>query len=387
MKGSIINRPIGSDRYSIILEVKDPITGKRKRRWHSFQGTKRQANVECARLITELKNGTAIEPNKMTVALFFEKWLEHIKTQVAPRTAERYAEIAQKNIVPVLGTVILTKLAPVTISTAYSTLLSSGRRKSAGGLSPRTVHHCHRVLKQALLQAVKWQILARNPADAVDPPKVERAQMTTYDLSQTGSLIEALRGTEVFLPTVLAVLLGLRRGEVAALRWRNVDLDRGQVAIVESAEQTKAGIRLKPPKSGRARTVALAPTIVQELRAHRLEQAQDLLKLGMGLSADTFVCTRPDGEMMEPVWITQEWIRRIKGTGLPAYRFHDLRHAHATHLLASGAHPKVASERLGHSSVGITLDLYSHVLPGMQEGAANAADEALRRAMVRKPEV
>jgi integrase len=379
MKGHIRERSPG--HWAIILDIPDPKTGKRRRKWHSFKGTKRQAQIESARLISEFKSGNAIEPSRTTVGEYLDKWLEHIKSQVSPRTAERYGELARKNISPLIGGMALTKLTPMAISTAYSTALASGRRDGGGGLSPRTVHHCHRVLKQALAQAVRWQMLARNPADAVDPPKVERSTMTTYDLRQTGELIAAMRETRLFAPTLLAVLLGMRRGEIAALRWRSVNLEAGQIAVVESAEQMNGDVRLKPPKSGRARTLALAQTIVEELRAHRIAQAQELLRLGVRLSDDHFVCAHADGRMMQPTWITHEWVRLIRGTALPAYRFHDLRHAHATHLLASGAHPKVASERLGHSKIGITLDLYSHVMPGMQEDAAARVDAALQAAM------
>jgi integrase len=379
MKGHIRERSPG--HWAIIIDIPDPKTGKRRRKSHSFKGTKRQAQIESARLISVVQDGRYLEPSKTTVAEYLDKWLEHVKSQVSPRTAERYGELARKNIAPLIGSIALTKLTPMAISTAYSTALVSGRRDGGGGLAPRTVHHCHRVLKQALAQAVRWELLSRNPADAVDPPKVERTTMITYDLKQTGELIGAIRGTGLFMPTLLAVLLGMRRGEIAALRWRSVDLDAGQVAVVESVEQMNGTVRLKPPKSGRARTVALAQTIIDELRAHRIEQAQSLLKLGVRISEDHFVCAHADGRMMQPTWITHEWVRLIRGTDLPAYRFHDLRHAHATHLLASGAHPKVASERLGHSKVGITLDLYSHVMPGMQEDAADKADKALQDAM------
>jgi integrase len=382
MKGHIRERSPG--HWAIILDIPDPQTGKRRRKWHSFKGTKRQAQIESARLISIVQAGRYLEPSKTTVAEYLDKWLEHVKSQVSPRTAERYGELARKNIAPLIGSIALTKLTPMAISTAYSTALASGRRDGGGGLAPRTVHHCHRVLKQALAQAVRWELLSRNPADAVDPPKVERATMTTYDLKQTGELVGAMRGTGLFIPTLLAVLLGMRRGEIAALRWRSVDLEAGQVAVVESAEQMNGTVRLKPPKSGRARTVALAQTIVEELRAHRIAQAQELLKLGVRLCDDHFVCSHADGRMMQPTWITHEWVRLIRGTALPAYRFHDLRHAHATHLLASGAHPKVASERLGHSKIGITLDLYSHVMPGMQEDAAARADAALQAAMKKR---
>jgi integrase len=380
MRGSIINRPKGSNRWSIILEIRDDATGKRKRRWHSFTGTKRQAQDECARLITQLKEGNALEPNKATVAQFLGRWLDHVKTQVSPKSHERYAGIVDQNLIPALGAVRLNKLRPVQISTAYSQALSNGRRDGAGGLSPRTVGHMHRVLKQALGQAVKWKELTHNPADAVDPPRVDWKPMQTYDLPQTVEVIEAVRETPLLIPAVLAVLCGLRRGEICALRWRNVDLNAASISIVESLEQTKAGLRFKSPKSGKGRTVALSATVVDELRAYRVRRAQDLLRLGVGLSDDDLVLGHADGSIVSPIYISQLWARSIKKTRLARLRFHDLRHAHATHLLANGVHPKVASERLGHSKVGITLDLYSHVIPGMQEDAAAMIDSALSAA-------
>jgi integrase len=307
--------------------------------------------------------------------------LEHVRSQVSPRSHERYTELVQKNIVPLLGSVVLSRLPPATISQAYAKALTSGRRDGKGGLAPRTVHHMHRILRQALQQAVRWQILARNPADAVKPPKVERAALETYDVAQTAELLDSMRDTRMFMPVALAVLCGLRRGEIAALRWRNVDVVNAQVAVVESAEQTRTGVRYKDPKSGRARTVALSETTLEELRAHRLAQTQELFRFGIRISDDTFVVAQTDGSPLQPRSITHEWVRLISRTALPRIRFHDLRHAHATHLLASGVHPKVASERLGHSKVGITLDLYSHVLPGMQADAASRVDAALRAAL------
>ena len=190
----------------------------------------------------------------------------------------------------------------------------------------------------------------------------------------------------MLMPVALAGLCGLRRGEIAALRWRNVDLVNAQIAVVESAEQTEAGVRYKEPKSGRARTVALSETMVEELRSHRLAQTQELFRLGIRISDDTFVVAQADGSPLQPRSITHEWVRLIGKTALPRIRFHDLRHAHATHLLASGVHPKVASERLGHSKVGITLDLYSHVLPGMQADAASRVDAKLREALNKRRE-
>jgi integrase len=326
-----------------------------------------------------------LEPSKTTLAQFLERWLAHIKTQVTPKSHERYAGLVRQNIIPLLGAVHLTKLKPAQISDAYVTALVGGRKDGKeGGLSPRSVGHMHRVLKQALGQAVKWQDLSRNPADAIEPPKVEWRPMQTYDLSQTAELIEAVRDTSLLVPTLLAVLCGLRRGEVCALRWRNVDLVTGQISVVESLEQTKSGLRFKSPKSGKGRTVALSATMVEELRAHRIKRAEDLLRLGIAMSDDDLVISHADGSIVPPIYISQQWARTIRKTGLAHLRYHDLRHAHASHLLANGVHPKVASERLGHSRVGITLDLYSHVMPGMQEDAAAMVDAQLQIAIQKR---
>jgi Phage integrase, N-terminal SAM-like domain len=157
MKGHIRERSPG--RWAIVIDVRDPRTGQRKRRWHSFAGTKRQAQVECARLLTEMKNGTSVDPSRMTVAAFFERWIEHMQGQVSPRSHERYAEIARKNLAPLLGGVALTKLQPAQISQAYAKALAGGRRDGTGGLSAHTVTHMHRVLRQALRQAMQWQCL------------------------------------------------------------------------------------------------------------------------------------------------------------------------------------------------------------------------------------
>jgi integrase len=385
MKGHIRERSLG--RWAIVLEMRDPETGRRKRKWHSFSGTKRQAQSECARLISEVNGGTYVEPTKITLVQFLDRWLDDVRTRVTPKTHERYAQICHKNIAPFLGAVLLVKLRPEQISDTYAKALASGRRRREGGLSPRTVRQMHAILKSALAQAVKWDILVRNPAAAVRGPRVGRSTMQTYDLEQTAELIEAARGRRVFIPILLAVLGALRRGEIAALRWRHVDLAAAQLAVIQSAEQTVAGVRYKEPKSGRGRTIALSDTLVTELRAHRMRQAEELLRFGKRLSDDDFVITQPDGLPLRPHSLGQEWVRFLAGqSALPRIRFHDLRHAHATHLLASGVHPKVASERLGHSKVGITLDLYSHVLPNMQADAAAVVDGALR-AVLNKREV
>jgi integrase-like protein len=183
MKGHIRERSPG--HWAIIIDVPDPQTGKRRRKWHSFKGTKREAQIESARLVCEVKGGSYLEPTKTTFAQFLERWLDHAKAQVSPRTHERYSEIIRKNIFPLLGAVALSKLRPAQISAAYAKALASGRRDGKGGLAPTTVVYMHRLIKQSLGQAVRWELLSRNAAEAVDPPKIERGPLTTYDMAQT----------------------------------------------------------------------------------------------------------------------------------------------------------------------------------------------------------
>jgi integrase len=175
----------------------------------------------------------------------------------------------------------------------------------------------------------------------------------------------------------------MRRGEVLAARWKNLEFDRGTLRVVESLEQTKTGIRFKEPKSGQQRTITLPSYAIEELRRLKREQAEELLALGIRQAGDTLICARADGKPHQPLSLTYEFARFISRLDLPTVRFHDLRHSHATQLLAGGVHPKIASERLGHASVAITLDLYSHVTDTMQSDAALKLDSAMQVAKSR----
>jgi integrase len=365
-----------------VLSIREP-TGKRRVKFVSLPGCKgkREAQQECARIITEMQCGTFVEPDRTTLAQFLERWLSHIETQVTPRTYDGYAEKVRNNLIPLLGAVLVAKLRPEQITGAYTKALLGGRCDGGCGLSRQTVKHMHVILKQALTQARLWHVIANNPADLVKPPKRDPKEMQTVDTNQTAKMIEAARGTPIFVPILLGVLCGMRRGEICALRWRTVNLETGQLSIVASLEQGKGGLREKQPKNGKGRTVALPPMLVTELRRHRLEQAQWFLKLGVRLTDDHHVCAREDGERVWPSSLTRAFRKFMRRHRLPQIRLHDLRHSHATHLLAQGVHPKIAQERLGHSSISITLDLYSHVLPGMQEDAAAKVDAAIQAAL------
>jgi len=202
------------------------------------------------------------------------------------------------------------------------------------------------------------------------------------DAPTTATVFDAARERRLFISLVLAALCGLRRGEITALRWRSVDLETGQLAVIASTEQLdKKGansVREKEAKSGRARTVALPSLAVEELRRWRLAQAEELLKLGIRADDGWHVVTQADGSPLQPRSLTHVVSDFLKEWGVT---LHKLRHSHASHMLASNVHPKIVQERLGHSSIAITLDIYSHLMPNMQEGAAATVDGVLRAAI------
>jgi integrase len=370
-------------RYSLGT---DPATGKRKIATVTVRGTRKEAAREMRRLLRAVDTGAHVDPNRLTVREWLSTWLGSIREEVAPRTAERYGEIVNNFLTPALGNLQLAKLAPVHLQEAYNGWATGGRRDGKdGGLSPMTRRHIHRILSAALARAVENQLIARNPCDVFKKrlPKVERREMAVLTAEQSARLLDAVRHTRVYWPTLIALATGMRRGEIVALRWRNVDLDRGSVRVVESLEQTKAGLRAKAPKSEKARAITLPAFAANELRRLKREQAEELLRLGVRQSVDMLLCARADGEPMQPRSLTHEFTRLVaRMKDIPRVRFHDLRHSHATQLLLAGVHPKVAQERLGHSTISVTLDLYSHVTATMQEDAAAKIDAAFQRAKI-----
>jgi integrase len=381
--GHIRQRSPGSweVRYSLGT---DPATGKRRIATATVKGNRRTVEMELRRLLRTIDTGEHVNPTCITVREWLTTWLVTVRAEVAPKTHERYSEIVRNFLIPALGNLSLAKLAPSHIQNAYNGWVSGGRRDGKeGGLAPRTRRHIHRILRSALGRAVEQQMLARNPADAFKKrlPKVERKEMTTLTVEQSARLLDAIAHSRVYWPTLIALATGMRRGEILALRWRNVDLEHGLLRVMESLEQTKAALRFKAPKTEKARAITLPAFAVDELRRLKRQQAEELLKLGVRQTADTLVCGRADGEPRAPLSLTYEFARLIGRTkDLPRVRFHDLRHSHATQLLASGVHPKIAQERLGHSSVSTTLDLYSHLSDTLQSDAAAKLDAVFRSA-------
>ena len=253
------------------------------------------------------------------------------------------------------------------------------RRDGRGGLSPRTVRHHHRLLHVALEIAVKWRLIQRNPADAVVPPKYRQKEMRTFDQDGLTAFLESIRDSEYHPLFYTLLYTGLRRAEVLALRWQDVDVNLGYISVNRSLHHLldKSIVYQQPKTEKSRRRVALPPSASIVLRSHRDNQRAQRLILGLLVGDADLVFAHADGSPLLPHTIPNVWKRLVKQAGFQGIRLHDARHTHASLMLAQNVHPKIVSERLGHSSVSITLDVYSHVVPGLQEAAARAFDDGL----------
>ena len=383
-KGHIRERSPGSWELRYGLGT-DPATGKRRVVTTTVHGKRKDADKALRGFLGAVDTGEHVDPSRMTVGQWLIIWLAAVREEISPKSHERYGDIVNHFLVPELGAMRIQKLAPTDIQKVYTKWATEGRRDGkGGGLSPATRRYIHRVFRAALARACEQQVIARNSADAFRKrlPKIERHEMATLTLEQSVRLLSAVENTYLYWPVLLALSTGMRRGEILALRWKNLDLERRTLRVVESLEQTKAGLRFKPPKTEKVRVVTLPEFAVARLRTLKRDQAETLLKLGVRQTSGTLVCAKPDGAPYQPRGLTHAFSRRVAGiSDIPRVRFHDLRHSHATQLLLSGVHPKIAQERLGHSTITTTLDLYSHVTQTMQEDAAARLDAAFQSAI------
>lgn len=384
MNGSVQKR---GNKWTVVLSLgRDPATGKYRQKWIGGFATKREAQAKLTELLHQMQTGTYVEPTKETVGAYLSRWLETARQGLGAKTAERYQELIERHVAPRIGSVLLQKLQPLHLQMLYSDLLESGRADGKGGLSAQTVLHVHHLLHRALGQAVKWQLLLRNPADAVEPPKVLRAEQPALDVEQAARLIYALRGTRLYALTLLAAATGLRRGELLGLRWQDVDFKAGTLAVRQTLEQTRqGGLRLKPgaKTAGSVRTETIPGFALEALRKHRAQQAEEKLLLGPAYKDHGLVFAQPDGSPLRPDAISNEFRKRARQVGLEGIHLHSLRHSQASILIALGEPVVVVQHRLGHSSPRVTTQVYSHLLPGGDEEAARRLDEAFRAAFAK----
>jgi integrase len=348
MRDGLIKR--GDAWYFVLDEPRDPATGKRRQKWVKGGRTREEAKQARNDARARKDNRAWKAPSKLLLGQYLTgTWLPSIRTKVAPSTFTSY----RQNLTHVanrIGQVRLDALDAPTLDSLYADL-------EAGELARSTVRLIHTQLHRALADAVRWDLLVRNPSDLVDPPKPARRVLTTWTADQTRGFLAGVAEDRLAALYQLAAASGMRIGELVALEWPDVHLDGQYLTVRRSKTAT-----------GRRR-VELDPMTVAVLRAHRRRQAEERLAFGAGYRDHGRVFTRPGGEPLNPDAVSIQFKRRAARLGLPPVRFHDLRHGWATMALEAGEHPKVVAEQLGHASVRVTLDTYSHVAPGVQREA------------------
>jgi integrase len=388
VKGIVFKRRLTRGRiswcYSIELPNDEQV--KRKRIFKSGFERKGDAEDELAKKLRELDDGTDVKPSPQTLGEFLEEWLtEHAERNCAGKTAERYRQLAQYAIAA-HGTVALQDVSTLMLDRFYGRL-RDGKGKSGKPLSSRTVRHVHDTLRAALNHALRWRLLKVNPALPCRLPKIEKKEARVVEEAQLQALIDEARGDGWMYPLlVLDSATGLRRGELCALRWSDVDLEKpalenewqAGLTVRQSLEQTKAGLRLKTPKNGKPRRLTLPAAAVDALKAHKRAQGRNRRLFGEGYRADLdLVFASPAGDYLKPNTVSPAVSALTAKVGLKGIGLHSLRHTHGSQLLAAGVSLPAVSKRLGHSSVAVTAAIYAHAFTADEIAAAEAWEKKI----------
>lgn len=338
-----------------------------------YTRTRTEASRKLRELLQSQDHGDRAPRMAGTTQAYLLEWLETVRPQLRPRTWQRYEELIRLHALPILGRVQVAQLGPERIQLCLTEALQKG-------LSPTTVSHLHAVLHRALAQAERWGVIARNPVALVDPPRMVRHEIQTFSPAQVRNLLATARGDRLEAVWVLAVTTGMRQGELLGLHWREVDLDAGRLAVTGSLQRIRGvGLTITEPKTLRSRRqVILTPIAVSALRQHQTAQRRERERAGDQWRDSDLVFTNVvGGPLQRDHVVKRNFDPLLIRAGLPRIRFHDLRHTAATLMLSQGVHPKVAADLLGHATVGITLDLYSHSTEAMHQEAARAIEELL----------
>lgn len=375
MRGSV-TKVIGKNGMSwagIVDLPPDAVTGKRRQK-RVTAGTRRECEEKIRAILDQADDGDAVGHEKLTLDEFAKQWLEAVEPSLRPSTFRRYADMLRVHILPQLGKRQLSKLTPFDLQRFYANRL-------AYGLSSTSVHHLHVMLHRVLKQAERWSMISRNVASMVDAPRRTFPEITTWNLEQVNHFFTVADQHDLAALWRLALLTGMRRGELLGLKWEDIDLERGVLAVRRTMSRGKGGQwELGQPKTAAGRrSIALPASCVTVLRKHRVNQNVQRLRLG-GIWQDCgFVFTNRSGGSLHVNSLGAAFKSVTATSKLPIIRFHDLRHTSATLLLAQGVHPKIVQERLGHADISMTLNRYSHVTPDMQRSAADTLDAAFTK--------
>jgi integrase len=371
MRGSIRKR---GSTWTYYLFIRDPLTGGRRQRSKGGFRTKRECQAALTEALAAIRTGAFVEPSRRTVGSFLaEEWLPAVRrTNLRPSTWANYRIHIEAHVLPDLGGIELQQLSPIQLNALYQQLLTVGGRDGAG-LAEKTVRNVHAILHRALKDAGRWGYLARNPAAAADPPTPKRLEPQVWEPAQLRTFLSHVRNDRLYAAWLLVATTGLRRGEILGLRWVDVDLKAGRLAVRQTLVVVDYHVQVSEPKTPRSRrALALDPATVEALRAHRTQQDGERALIGAGYHHSGLVFTAPDGSPIHPQRFSSWFEQHTRAAGLPRIRLHDVRHSYATAALAAGVPAKVVSERLGHATIAMTMDTYSHVLPALDTQAAAA---------------
>lgn len=366
MRGSVAKK--GNRWYPRYYVGKDE-NGKWIQKWGKGCDTKKDAEKLLRRCLDEVESSYQRKADKSTVAVFMRHWLSACcEPKLAVNTVNGYRVNIEKHIIPYIGKIPLYKLTPSDIQKLYSDLLASG-------LSGTSVRYVHNNLHRALKYAVKQELIPRNPADLVDAPRIDRPEQRVLAPDEAKRLVAASIGRDIYLPVLLGLTLGLRRGEALGLQWADVDMSAKTVTVIHSASFHKGGFVLSSTKTRNSRrTLMLSDVLFEALEAEQAKQREAAARFGAGYNPYCLVCCLEDGMPITSGMLTHHFHDVLRICGLPSVRFHDLRHTNATLMLRNNVPAKIVSSMLGHSSIGITMDTYSHVMTDMQEGAIGVMD-------------
>jgi integrase len=372
MRGRVHRRGAGW-AYTVDLG-RDPASGKRRQKMKGGFRTRDEAEVGLDDVLGKVRAGLPVPSAKLTVGTFLTKrWLPAISATVAPNTADSYTRMVETHLEPRIGNISLTALDGAHLTALYGELSRSGRKDGKGGLSARTVRLAHVTMHRALRDALRWGLVARNAADAADVPRQPHREAPTWTPEQVRTFLTAPTKDRWRPAWILAATTGLRRGELAALRWRDIDLDARRLSVRQAVAVVGGHMHVGAPKTAQSRrSVALDLGTVDALKAWRRRQLEERVAMGAGWQdRDDRVFTLHDGRPVSPDVLTRAFERAVDASKLPKLSLHGLRHSHATAALVAGVPLKVVADRLGHSSIRVTGDVYSHVVAGLDEDAAN----------------
>ena len=360
----------GITTYQIVAEEEAGFsTGKRKRFYRTVKGSKKEAEKAMRNFINELENRTFTKDSKIKVKDFMHQWLElYIKDQLSPTTVQHYVVQTENYIIPVFGDMYLQQVKNIDVQ---KWIFSLQKKSPLTGkpMAPKTIKNIFLNLSAAMKKAVMLELIPKNPCDNVTMPKLERFRPDVYSIEEVEHMLDCAKGTSMYLPLMIEICIGLRRGELLALKWKHIDFENGYLSVEENLVTVNNERITKAPKtqSGK-RSIQIPATLLTLLRDTKTERKAN--------DNDYIIC-QEDGSPYKSDSFSLKFRRFLKANDLKHIRFHDLRHINATIMLSLGISPKVAQERLGHSSYQVTMDIYSHVLKKVEKEAADKLDEAL----------